>query len=129
MDWKDVDIASSIAIITSLIAIWRAYRMTPHEESASDANAAKSYAEAAEKANDRANALSSKVGELEGRIDKLVSEDRELRRDNREYLEILANWAEGIELLMLQIRANQLSAAWMPQQETIDRFKKERKKK
>ncbi len=128
MEWK-VDIASLVAVITAAIALWRAIKMTSHEEAASDAGVVKSYAEAAERASARANYLSQKLDELEKRIDAIGTENERLLHENQEYLGILTNWAEGITLLLMQVKANQLTAAWIPDQEVIENFRAKGKKK
>lgn len=129
MDWLKVDIASFVAILTSIVALWRAWRMTPHEEQSADSGTVKQYEEAASMASERAIKMSERLEKLEERMNKVVEDNRVLRDENKEYLETLTVWAEGISLLLMQIRANQLTAAWIPQQEVIEKFREKGRKR
>ncbi len=121
MDWLR-DAATAFAILASAFAIYRSLRLTPHEEGASDASAAKSYAEAAELAEGWSRRLSERLTKCEEKVEGLATEGERLGRENKEYLTTLTNWAVGIMLLLAQVRANQLTAAWFPVQETLDKF-------
>lgn len=136
MEWIADNLISLIAVIVALGTLIRSMIMTPHEEAIADASVIKSYAEAAEKASERANRLADRLKVLEERMNALADEDSKLRAEQRQYLEtikeyseILTNWAEGITILLMQIKANQLTAGWIPNPETVDRFRENSKKK
>lgn len=128
MDWLR-DVATIVAILSSAFALWKAWRMTPHEEGASDASAAKSYAEAAELAQGWAKRLNERLTACETKVHEIEAENERLREENKFYLGTLTNWSVGITLLLTQIGANQLTAAWFPIPEVLERFVEKGRKK
>lgn len=124
MSWLEENLASIISLVVAIAALYKAVRMTPHEIVGAESSAAKQFAEAAASESQRAFRLVDRVAVLEGRVDALVRENNLLREDNTKYLETLTNWAEGIKLLLLQIKANQLTAAWVPLPDEVEKFSK-----
>jgi hypothetical protein len=101
------DIASIVAIISSIGAVWIAFRKTPFERANLDASAAKSYAEAAESAAMRAEAAEK---ELVG----MKSELSEIKKYREEDMRYIAELLSGIERLLAQMKAHKLEPVWKP---------------
>lgn len=109
-----VDIAGIAALIMAAIALWKAWKIQPHESAKADADAALSYANAAESAAKRAEGAELKIAERDGQIKELQSRvntlESLLAKRERYIIELLS----GIAKLTHQLQARDLTPVWTP---------------
>lgn len=99
------DIAGIAGLILALIAVYKAVRLTPHEEAGTDADTVTKYEEAASKATDRVLRMEALLRNLEAELDRTKGLLDEQRRVNQKLVEQNAALLDWSERLVHQLRS------------------------
>lgn len=109
-------LSSIVALIASVVSVIRSYKLTPKEAAREDAVASETYAKAAVLSEQRAQ-------EFGKRLDALDADFKVLSVRHDRALNVLAEWARGIELLLYQMKNAHLTAVWLPNPKDVLEYK------
>jgi hypothetical protein len=107
-------ITEILAIIASIVAVIIAMRKAPYEMRATDAGAAKAYAETSALAAEQNTKLLERVTALLERVTTLECEVARLKKGQNDLGRLLADWMVGINKLIAQIRSRGEQPVWQP---------------
>lgn len=110
-----IDIAGIAALILAAVALFKAIRVTPHEETATDAEAVVKFANAAGVTVDQMIAALKREDETNKALGIMRTDIEALRNEAKKREALIEEWQMGIEILIKQLKRNNLDPEWTPQ--------------
>jgi formiminotetrahydrofolate cyclodeaminase len=109
-----VDLAGIAALVIAALSLYKSFKMTPHEEVVSDADAVTKFATAAGMSADQVIVALKQVEDTNKTMGIMRTELDSLRNEVKKRDELLDEWQMGIESLIRQLKEHNIEPVWKP---------------